>query len=301
MPRSCHVVFLLLSSLGDGDMAVSTRDLAEMGRISPAQVWRALRRLQGARLVELVRKGKGHGKSVWRVRWSFPQVSVSSPFARAKVNPPSERNLSSPETTAPPRGVAWSNLPIRNKTKALRWTMWRLRREIRSWGLPPPRREAFLRGLGNALWRALKRGLVRTTAQLRRLLWEVLGHLRDAPAGVSASLRRACGYSGAIVLLALRSLGLVPWRPSTSERLEPDPTEALQRRLEDLRRLYLAPWLSEEERRRIAEEVRRLRGDKCPSDLCDPEVATKPFFLRERPEGILIFGPVTKGAEMDLT
>jgi len=107
--------------------------------------------------------------------------------------------------------------------------------------------------------------LVRTTAQLRRLLHEVLGHLRDAPEGISASLRRACGYSGAIVLLALRSLGLVPWRPSTSERLEPDPTEALQRRLEDLRRLYLAPWLSDEESRRIAEEVRRFGGDECPS------------------------------------
>jgi len=208
MPRSCHVVFLLLHSLGDGDLvAVSVRDLAEMGRLSPAQVWRALRRLQGARLVELVRKGKGHGKSVWRVRWSFPQVSVSSPFARAKVNPPSERNLNSPETTAPPKGAAWSNLPIRRPSKALRWAMFHVRREIQRWALPPPRQENLLTGLGQAIWRAIRLGLVRTAAQLRQLLWEILGHLRDAPAGVSASLKRACGYAGAVVLMSLRAIG----------------------------------------------------------------------------------------------
>ena len=190
-------------------MAVSVRDLAEMGRLSPAQVWRALRRLQGARLVELVHKGKGHGKSVWRVRWGFPQVSVSSPYARAKVNPPSEKNLSSPETTAPPKGAAWSALPIRRPSKALRWAMFHLRREIQRWALPPPRREALLTGLGQAIWRAIRRGLVRTTAQLRRLVHELLGHLRDAPEGVSASLRRACRYAGAIVLMALRALGIL--------------------------------------------------------------------------------------------
>ena len=162
--------------------------------------------------------------------------------------------------------------------------MFRLRREIRGWSLPPPRRENLLRGLGAALWRAIRKGLVNTTAQLRRLLYELLGHLRDAPAGVSSTLRRACAYGGAIVLMGLRAIGALSTRAPIPERPEPDPTEALQRRLEDLRRLYLAPWLSEEERRRIAEEVRRLRGDKCPSDLCDPEVATKPFFLRERPK-----------------
>ncbi len=144
--------------------------------------------------------------------------------------------------------------------------MFQLRREIQRWALPPPRRENLLRGLGVALWRALKRGLVRTTAQLRCLLYELLGHLREAPEGISASLKRACGYAGAIVLLVLRVLGLSPGRTSISERLEPDPTEALRRRLEDLRRkledlrrLYLAPWLSDSERAEIAAEGQRLR------------------------------------------
>lgn len=85
--------------------------------------------------------------------------------------------------------------------------MFHIRREIQRWGLPPPRRENLLRGLGNALWRALRKGAVRTTAALRRLVHELLGHLRDAPAGVSASLKRACGYAGAITLMGLRAIG----------------------------------------------------------------------------------------------
>ena len=95
--------------------------------------------------------------------------------------------------------------------------MFRLRREIQRWGLPPPRREALLTGLGQALWRTLRRGLVRTTAQLRRLLYEILRHLRDAPAGVSASLKRACSYAGAIVLMALHALG-IPDVPTSEHR-----------------------------------------------------------------------------------
>lgn len=226
---------------------VSVRDLAEMGRLSPAQVWRALRRLQGARLVELVRKGKGHGKSIWRVRWSFPQVSVSSPYARAKSSTPSVKTkISRRETTRPLKRAIWSDLPIRRPSSALRWAMFRLRREVAGWGLPPPRRENLLRGLGAALWRVLKRGIIRTTAQLRRLVAEVIAALQSAPEGVPATLRRACGYAGAVIASLLRDL-------------QPDPKEALRRRLESLRRLYTAPWLSDSDRAAIAEEGRRLR------------------------------------------
>jgi len=123
--------------------------------------------------------------------------------------------------------------------------MFRLRREIASWGLPPPRRENLLRGLGQAVWRALKRGWVCTTAQLRRLVTELTAALQSAPEGVSATLKRACGYAGTIVTSLLGDLGL-------------DLREALRRRLEDLRQLYLTPWLTPEERARIAEEGKRI-------------------------------------------
>ena len=48
--------------------------------------------------------------------------------------------------------------------------MFHVRREIQRWALPPPRQENLLTGLGQAIWRAIRLGLVRTAAQsgLRR-------------------------------------------------------------------------------------------------------------------------------------
>jgi len=210
LPGSCAKVFgvLALSAFPSGEVTLPLRLLAHRAGISERQARRALRRLIGANLVEVAEPGRGRRATVFRLRWrlpSFPQPSAASPS-----HSPSEtkrKNLLR-KTPAPPSGAAWSDLPIRRPSKALRWAMFHLRREIQRWGLPPPRREALLTGLGQAVWRAIKRGLVRTTAQLRRLLHEILGHLLDAPAGVSASLRRACAYAGAIVLMALRVLGI---------------------------------------------------------------------------------------------
>ena len=117
--------------------------------------------------------------------------------------------------------------------------MLQLRREIQRWGLPPPRRENLLTGLGQAVWRTLKRGVVRTTAQLRRLVWELLTHLRDAPEGVSASLKRACSYAGAIVLMGLRALGILGV-PMSDHAGNDDAFGARKRRwqLDNLGRLY---------------------------------------------------------------
>jgi len=237
LPSSASKVFAVLAlSAADSTVAISTRLLAHRAGISERQARRALRRLIGANLVEVAEPGRGTRPTKYRIKWKlrgFPQPSAAS-----SPTPPSQGSSkrTPTETTAPPKGAAWSNLPIKSKSSALRWAMFRLRREIRSWSLPPPRRENLLRGLGAALWRALKRGLVRTTAQLRRLLHELLGHLRDAPAGVSASLPRACGYAGAITLMGLRAIGALPrHNPVPSGRALRSPfTECIQRRLSHL-------------------------------------------------------------------
>ena len=174
------------------------------------QARRALRRLIGANLVEVAEPGRGRRATVFRLRWRLP--SFSQAFVPPPLNnlpPGNSRNLNSRGDSCARLACSLSELPLRNRKAALRWVMFHLRREIQRWGLPPPRRENLLRGLGAALWRAIRRGLVRTTAQLRRLLYELLGHLRDAPAGVSASLRQACSYAGAIVLMGLRALKLL--------------------------------------------------------------------------------------------
>lgn len=86
-----------------------------------------------------------------------------------------------------------------------------MRREVSRWGLPPPRREALLTGLGQAVWRALRRGLVRTTAQVRRLLHALLHRLReDAWEGLSLDLRRCCAFGTWAVVGGLREIGLSP-------------------------------------------------------------------------------------------
>ena len=185
------------------------------------QTRRALKRLVATKLIEIAEPGRGRKATVFRLRWrlaSFPQAFVPPPLN----NLPSEnsRNLNSRGDSCARPACSLSELPLRNRKAALRWVMWQLRREVSRWGLPPPRREALLTGLGQAVWRALRLGLVRTTAQLRRLLHELLGHLRDAPAGVSASLRRACSYAGAITLLALQhAIGYPsPTRPPSGHK-----------------------------------------------------------------------------------
>ena len=260
LPPSASKVFAVLAlSAADSTVAISTRLLAHRAGISERQARRALRRLIGANLVEVAEPGRGRRATVFRLRWrlpSFPQPSAASP---SHFPSGVKRRNSLRETTTPPSGAAWSEFPIKSKSSALRWAMFHLRREIQRWGLSPPRREALLRGLGNAVWRALRKGLVNTTAQLRRLLYELLGHLRDAPAGVSASLRRACAYGGAITLLALRAVGVLPPRPTANARPRDPRAETLRRRLEVLRLRYQCPWISVADRATIAAEGRRLR------------------------------------------
>jgi len=81
MPLSCNLVYDILRTLdpGNGVIAISQRHLADITRYSQRQVARALKRLQGAKIIRLVEKGKGQRKSAWYLRWnsqkSFPPFS----------------------------------------------------------------------------------------------------------------------------------------------------------------------------------------------------------------------------------
>jgi len=238
-------------------VTISARLLAHRAGISERQTRRALRRLIGANLVEVAEPGRGTRPTKYRIKWKlrgFPQPSAASsptPLSQGR------QKEAPPETTAPPRGAAWSEFPIKSKSSALRWAMFHLRREIQRWGLPPPRRENLLRGLGAALWRLLRRGALNSTAALRRLVSELLHLLRDAREGVSRSLKLACSWAGWAVATSLRALSLSP-RPRSDGR---NTAEALRQRLEELRRRYVMPWISPEERARIAWEGRKLREE----------------------------------------
>jgi len=74
MPLSCNVIFDVLRSFAMGEaVELSIRELAEMCRLSPRQVRRALARLQGAHLIRWQRNGPGRGhRSIIEVLWKNP-------------------------------------------------------------------------------------------------------------------------------------------------------------------------------------------------------------------------------------
>jgi len=198
---------VLLLSASDGAVSIPLRLLAARAGLSVTQCRRALKRLVATNLVEVAEPGRGRVPTVFRLRWQLP--NFPQPFVPSSPTPLSQgsEKRAPTETTARPKGAAWSELPIKNETSALRWAMFRIRREIAGWDLPPPRREILIRAVGAALWRAIRKGLVRTTAALRRLVTGVILRLRqDAPDGVSTNLRWACGFAGWCVLSAAREL-----------------------------------------------------------------------------------------------
>jgi len=74
MPLSCSIVFDVLRTYAAGEAAeLSVRELAQMCRLSPRQVRRALARLQGAHLIRWQRGGPGRGHcSTIEVLWENP-------------------------------------------------------------------------------------------------------------------------------------------------------------------------------------------------------------------------------------
>jgi len=59
--------------------------------------------------------------------------------------------------------------------------------------------------------------------------------------------------------MALRAIGAMPTRSTAPERPTEARARALRRKLEDLRRLYRAPWLTPEERAELVVQARRLQ------------------------------------------
>jgi MarR-like DNA-binding transcriptional regulator SgrR of sgrS sRNA len=82
MPTSANIVFDVLRNMtGNEAIELSICDLAHLCRLSETQVRRALRRLQGARLIRWTNFGPGRGRrSIFEVLWkSFPQKKGPSP------------------------------------------------------------------------------------------------------------------------------------------------------------------------------------------------------------------------------
>ena len=183
MPRSCNLVFDLLSILTkNGSATISLRDLASEARLSPEAVRRALGRLEATGLITWTRApGRGH-RSVIALRWKTTTETEQSQVihrpkasAEEKARPSQQnRNVYSPETPQSKTkkkslsGYA-QNLPL--GSRAVFWAMGQLRNNLLARpAIDGSRRAVIMACLGPAVFRAVKRGRVRTRGELARLV-----------------------------------------------------------------------------------------------------------------------------------
>jgi DNA-binding MarR family transcriptional regulator len=183
MPRSCNLVFDLLSILvKNGSVTISLRDLATEARLSPEAVRRALNRLEAAGLITWTRApGRGH-RSVIALRWKMTtETEQSQVVHRPKVLAEEKarlgqkkRNVYSPKTSQREvkkkslSGYAY-NLPL--GPRAVFWAMGQLRKNLLARpAIDGSRRAVIMACLGPAVFRAVKRGRVRTRGELGRVV-----------------------------------------------------------------------------------------------------------------------------------
>lgn len=207
MPRSVNVLFdvLRFSIDSGGRCQASVRDLASITRLSHQTVWRGLRRLRGAHLIQLIKRGAGGRSSVYQLLWrsslaSFPQdlvtpTSCSLSISREK-NLPREKRLNPPGTFRPSR----SNKPSK---KALAWAMSQLRNELSDYQIAVSRKRAITTGIGASIWRGMKSGTIQAGRKLATVLHEMIQRLREA-IRIGDSVRSWCSWAAWALQMTLR-------------------------------------------------------------------------------------------------
>jgi hypothetical protein len=168
-------------------IVTSLRELAKDARLSPCQVHRALRRLEGAHLI-LWERDPGRGKKsritlLWRHRVIHSPEEQQGEEATSQQE---NRNVSSHarDTLSPSEkkrkshsGCAFDR-PL--GSQALAWAMAQVRNDlIARPSISPARRAVILAALGPAVHRALRSGRVRTRGELARLVGFLLARLEE--------------------------------------------------------------------------------------------------------------------------
>ena len=194
MPCSCNIVFDVLRTMIDrkGQSKASVRDLAQLTRLGTTVVWRALRRLRGAHLIDIATGSRGAQGTTWQLRWrsplcSFPHVSVPLRLIRNKTR---ELKAFSPNGTNRPQQ---SNTPSK---KALAWVMIQLRKELGTgYRMSKQRKKHLCTGIGVNIWRVMREGKVRAGPGLAAFVREIIFRLQDAQ-GIGDSQRAWCSWAG---------------------------------------------------------------------------------------------------------
>ena len=199
-----------------GQSSASIRYLAHKAtHLGTTAVWRALRRLRGARLIAIASPSHGSRETVWQLRWrsplaSFPQVSV--PLAPIRSN---TRDLEafSPNGTDSPSD---SNGPSK---RSLAWAMAQLRNELGTgYDMSNERRRNLCTGIGASIWRAMNRGEVQAGPSLAVFVQDVVFRLREAKS-VQESQRAWCSWGGWAVRCVIDDARVKHARDEASTRL----------------------------------------------------------------------------------
>ena len=216
MPRSCNIVFDVLRVLinPEGQAAVSVRNLAQVTRLSPQTVSRALRRLRGANLITVASAAQGRTACTWQVRWrafrgAFPQFCVTP--APIRYNP-ENKDLS-------PNGTPSSdNEQPKPSRRALAWATAQVRDTLSSYSITQQRKKLICNGIGTSLWRVMCRGRVRAGPELGVFVRDLLWYLSDAR-GVGNSQRCWCSWARWAIDSILEDYHAAEASLETSERL----------------------------------------------------------------------------------
>jgi RNA chaperone Hfq len=168
-------------------IVTSLRELAKDARLSPCQVHRALRRLEGAHLIRWDREPGRGKKSRITLLWCHRVIHSPEEQQRGEAASQQEnRNVSSHarDTLFPSEkkrkshsGCAF-DLPL--GPQALAWAMAQVRNDLLARpSISPARRAAILGALGPAVHRALRKGKVWTRGELSRLVGFLLARLEE--------------------------------------------------------------------------------------------------------------------------
>jgi DNA-binding MarR family transcriptional regulator len=171
MPRSCSVLFdIILERAGDGPLEISLSELCRLSGFTKLTVRRALRRLEAVRLIRREGGGgRGRKTRIFLLWKRFPQgkglpvrSNVSSGYPENERNPSGGRPFASTYLRRAKEPVGEG---------AHFWALGEIRRFLLGRpAIEPGRRAAIMACLGPAVYRAVRKGRIKTFAELETLV-----------------------------------------------------------------------------------------------------------------------------------
>jgi len=273
MPRSCSVLFdILLEKAHDGLLEIPLLELCRLSGFTKLTVRRALRRLEAVRLIRREGGGRGRGRKT-RIRLLWKRFSPEKGLpTRSNVSlgyPENGRNPSggAPEVSAhlPKTGTALSE-------RAHFWALGEIRRSLLSRpAIEPGRRAVIMACLGPAVYRAIRKGRVKTRSELEMLVGILEGRLEERR-GLGLDIAATRRWAEWAVREALRQIEEERERLEASERL----IRELLREREEVQRAWRE--LSEKGISFVAVFRRDNRGDE-PEPRGEGEASLRAFEL----------------------